>query len=69
MEEILTNNSSITAIYSNKPFEFRDRIGNEVNSNRLSVTNPMINFENYNFVCRFNEKNEENKLLVDMYTV
>jgi hypothetical protein len=68
IEEILTNNSSITAIYTNKPYEFRDREGNEVKSDRLSLTSPMISFENYNYVCRFNDQNEENKLLIDMYS-
>ncbi|MEN1508107.1 hypothetical protein, partial [Pseudomonas aeruginosa] len=69
IEEILTNNSSITAIYSSKPYEFRDRNGNEVKSDRLSLTSPMISFEHYNYVCKFNEQNEENKTLIDMYTV
>lgn len=63
------NNSMLTAIYTNKEFEFTDKKGSEVQADRISANNPIIKYDKYEFVCRFNEQNEENKLLIDMYTV
>ena len=63
------NNSMLTAIYTNKKFEFIERKGGEVQADRISANNPVIKYDKYEFVCRFNEKVEENRLLIDMYTV